>query len=40
LDREVFEKMRKEFYQLRGWDSESGSQKVETLEGLGLSDLM
>jgi aldehyde:ferredoxin oxidoreductase len=40
LDREVFEEMRKEFYQLRGWDSESGSQKVETLERLGLSDLM
>ena len=40
LDREVFEKMRKEFYQLRGWNSESGSQEVETLERLGLSDLM
>jgi len=40
LDREVFEDMRKEFYQLRGWDSESGSHKVETLERLGLSDLV
>ena len=40
LDKEVFEEMRKEFYELRGWDSESGSQKVETLERLGLSDLV
>jgi aldehyde:ferredoxin oxidoreductase len=40
LDREVFEEMRKEFYELRGWDSESGLQKAETLERLGLSDLV
>jgi aldehyde:ferredoxin oxidoreductase len=40
LDREVFEEMRKEFYELRGWDSESGLQKVETLERLGLSDFV
>ena len=39
LDRHVFEEMREEFYQLRGWDSESGLQKAETLERLGLSDL-
>jgi hypothetical protein len=32
--------MRKEFYDLRGWDSESGLQKAETLEHLGLSDLI
>jgi aldehyde:ferredoxin oxidoreductase len=31
---------RKEFYELRGWDSESGLQKAETLERLGLSDLV
>ena len=40
LDRDVFEAMRKEFYNLRGWDAESGLQKAETLEGLGLSDLV
>ncbi len=40
LDREVFEAMRKEFYTLRGWDAESGMQKVETLERLGLSVLV
>jgi len=40
LDRDVFETMRKEFYNLRGWDAESGLQKAETLEGLGLFDLV
>jgi aldehyde:ferredoxin oxidoreductase len=40
LDREVFEEMREEFYKLRGWDPESGLQKTETLERLGLSDLV
>jgi len=40
LDRGVFEAMRKEFYDLRGWDSESGLQKAKTLERLGLSDLV
>ena len=40
LDRDVFEEMRKEFYELRGWDSESGVQKAETLERLGLSELV
>ena len=40
LDRDVFEALRKEFYNLRGWDAESGLQKAETLEGLGLSDLV
>jgi len=39
LDRNVFEAMRKEFYDLRGWDTVSGLQKAETLERLGLSDL-
>jgi aldehyde:ferredoxin oxidoreductase len=39
LDREVFIEMRNEFYELRGWDSESGLQKPDTLERLGLSDL-
>jgi aldehyde:ferredoxin oxidoreductase len=40
LDRDVFETMRKEFYALRGWGSESGLQKAKTLEHLGLSDLV
>jgi aldehyde:ferredoxin oxidoreductase len=40
LDREVFEEMRAEFYELRGWDAESGMQKAENLERLGLSDLL
>jgi aldehyde:ferredoxin oxidoreductase len=39
LGRDVFKAMRKEFYSLRGWDPESGLQKAETLERLGLSDL-
>jgi aldehyde:ferredoxin oxidoreductase len=40
LDRDVFEAMRKEFYEIRGWDTESGLQRAKTLEHLGLSDLM
>ena len=39
LDRNVFETMRKEYYELRGWDSESGLQKAETLERIGLSEI-
>jgi len=39
LDREKFEKMREEYYELRGWDPETGLQKVETLRGLDLSDV-
>jgi aldehyde:ferredoxin oxidoreductase len=40
LDRDVFEAILKEFYDLRGWDIESGLQKTKTLENLGLSDLV
>ena len=40
LDRDVFESMREEFYDLRGWGVESGLQQMETLERLGLSDLV
>lgn len=40
LDRKVFETMRKEFYELRGWDAETGRQKATTLERLGLSDVL
>jgi aldehyde:ferredoxin oxidoreductase len=39
LDREVFKKMRDEFYQLRGWDPETGYAGAEKLHELGLSDL-
>jgi aldehyde:ferredoxin oxidoreductase len=39
LDREVFEKMRDEFYQLRGWDPETGYPTPEKLHELGLSEL-
>jgi aldehyde:ferredoxin oxidoreductase len=39
IDREKFEKMKDEYYQLRGWDIESGLQtKVKLLE-LGLGDI-
>lgn len=40
LDREQFERMRKEFYELRGWDPQTGLQKRLTLERLGLSDIL
>jgi aldehyde:ferredoxin oxidoreductase len=40
LDREAFEKMRNEFYQLRGWDPETGYPGAEKLSELGLSDLL
>ncbi len=39
LDRKVYEKIRREFYELRRWDPESGLQKAETLERLGMPDL-
>ena len=39
LDRMRFEEMRKEFYELRGWDPETGLQRIKTLERLGLPDL-
>lgn len=39
LDRDKFEEMRNEFYLLRGWNPDTGLQRAETLEGLGLSDI-
>lgn len=39
LDKVEFENMRKEFYELRGWDSDTGFQEKQKLEALGLSDL-
>lgn len=40
LDREIFKKMRDEFYQLRGWNRKTGYPKPEKLQELGLSDLL
>ena len=40
LDRNKFEEMRGRYYTLRGWDPETGLQKAETLERLGMSDLI
>lgn len=39
VDRKVFNKMREEFYQLRGWNPETGYPTDEKLNELGLSDL-
>lgn len=39
LDRRKFEQMREEFYELRGWDPETGLQKSGTLERMGLPDV-
>lgn len=39
LDREVFNQMRAEFYQLRGWDPATGRQTLKKLDELMLSDL-
>jgi aldehyde:ferredoxin oxidoreductase len=40
LDRVKFEKMKDEYYQLRGWDLKTGLQKKDTLQKLGLSDII
>ena len=39
LDRDKFLNMLKEYYQLRGWDKETGLPLAETLAKLGLQDL-
>ena len=39
LDRSDFEKLKGEFYRLRGWDVPSGLQKRAKLEELGLKDI-
>jgi aldehyde:ferredoxin oxidoreductase len=39
LDRQKFEEMREEFYNLRGWDPRTGLQKKETLARLGMTDV-
>ena len=40
LDRGRFEKMKDEYYQLRGWDVSSGLQTKAKLKELGLQDIM
>ncbi|QTA81563.1 Tungsten-containing aldehyde:ferredoxin oxidoreductase [Desulfonema limicola] len=40
IEPKIFEQMRKEFYELRGWDTDTGIQKKETLERLDLCDLL
>ena len=39
LDRDRFTSMLKEYYNLRGWDEDSGLLKPKTLAALGLNDL-
>ena len=39
VDREKFEKMKTEYYQLRGWDAATGFLKKARLEELGLQDI-
>jgi aldehyde:ferredoxin oxidoreductase len=40
IDRERFEGMKEEYYQLRGWDPATGLQKEDTLKSLGLPDVV
>lgn len=39
VDRQEFEKMKSEYYELRRWDVDTGLQTRTTLEELGLSDI-
>ena len=39
LDKNKFKLMLKEYYQLRGWDEETGLPRSETLINLGMDDL-
>lgn len=39
LDRKKFEKMKSEYYELRGWDVETGVPTRAKLEELGLKDI-
>ncbi len=39
LDRKEFERMKDEFYEIRGWDVTTGFQKREKLAELGLDDV-
>jgi aldehyde:ferredoxin oxidoreductase len=39
VDREKFEKMKDEYYQLRGWDAKTGYFKKDTVTKLGLQEI-
>jgi aldehyde:ferredoxin oxidoreductase len=39
VDRDEFEKMKGEYYGIRGWDVESGLQTRKSLEDLDLKDV-
>ncbi len=39
VDRDSFEKIKEEYYSLRGWDVTSGLQRESTLQELGLGDI-
>lgn len=39
LDRERFERMKDEYYELRGWDINTGLPYRSTLDGLGLKEV-
>ena len=39
VDRDQFEKMKDEYYEVRGWDVTTGLQKKSKLEELGLDDV-
>ena len=40
LDRGKFTEMLKEYYDLRGWDQETGIPRAETLGAIGMDDLV
>jgi aldehyde:ferredoxin oxidoreductase len=40
LDRTKFEKMKSDYYQLRGWDIDTGFPTVTRLKALGLNDII
>ena len=40
LDRGEFEKMKDEYYRLRGWDTETGFPTKAKLQELGLDDIV
>ena len=39
VDREQFEKMKDEYYAIRGWDIATGLQRKDGLRQLGLEDV-
>jgi len=39
LERGDFDRIQSEFYELRGWDKETGLQKAETLNRLNMTDV-